>query len=67
MHHFDPETTLFNFLIVKVLNAVWNFGKQLVQAVALYYFVVLFVFAYCVAYASSQPRLVAPRGGCVRP
>jgi hypothetical protein len=57
MHHFDPVTTLFNFLIVKVWNAGWNFGKQLVQAVALYYLVVVFVLFLCCELVAGRVRI----------
>jgi len=60
MHHFDPLSYLIGRGLTAVLSAVWkNYGKPFVQGVALYYFVVLFVLAYCSAYASSLPRTVA--------
>jgi len=37
MHHFDPWMAILNFLLVKGLNAAWDYGKQLVQAAALYW------------------------------
>ena len=61
MLHFDPVSFLIGKVLSAVLSSAWNYGKQLVQAVALYYFVVLFVLAYCSAYASSLPRPGAGR------
>ncbi len=52
--------TIFRFLAFKVMNAAWNYGKQLVQAAALYWLVVCFV-AFFVASYVSQPRPVASR------
>jgi hypothetical protein len=59
MHHFDPWMTILNFLLVKGLHAAWNYGKQLVQAVALYCLAVRFV-AFFVASYVSQPGARVP-------
>ncbi len=51
MHHFDPLSFLIGKVLSAALSAAWNYGRQLVQAVAVCYFVLLFVGFYV-----SQPR-----------
>jgi hypothetical protein len=57
MHHI--LAMILSFLFGKVvLTPVWNYGKQLVQALALYYLFGLFVLSFVVSY-TSQPHPIA--------
>jgi len=61
MHHFDPVSFLIGKVLSAALSAAWNYGKQLVQAFALYYLVVVFVGFLCCELVSSHPRPTACR------
>jgi hypothetical protein len=54
MHH-DLWIIFVGWVLRKVFDEGWNYGKQLVQAVALYYLVVVFVALFLASYV-SQPR-----------
>jgi hypothetical protein len=55
MHHSLWITILQHVVMCKAGDVVWNYGKQLVQAVALYILVVRFVAVFVSSYV-SQPR-----------
>ena len=55
MHHGLWMTILQHVMVCKAVDAVWNHGKQFVQAVALYIVVVWFVGFFLASYV-SQPR-----------
>ncbi len=58
--HLDVSTQIFHLLFGKMLNAAWDFGKKLVQAVAQYCLLVWFVGFFLASYV-SQPHPIAGR------
>jgi hypothetical protein len=60
MHH-GLWMVIFGFLSRKVLDAVWNYGKQLVEAVAFYILVVRFVAFFLASYVSQSRPVISGR------
>lgn len=64
MHHRLWLTILQHVAMCKAGDVVWNYGKLLMQAVALYILVVQFVLFFIAGYVSQPSHIADHRPGC---
>ena len=60
MHHSLWMTILQHLAMCKATDVVWSYGKKLVQAVALFYLVVVFVYFFAATRVSPSRQIGCP-------